>query len=73
MFSVEEAAELDMRFAMKGPGGAASEKKDPNDEDTDRDEEAEKGNDDEVLKEQREWDDYCDYNWAGMGNLIGRG
>lgn len=60
---VEEAAEIEMQFAAKGPGGEDSRRK-PDDDD----EEARKANDDDELKKQREWDDWCDYNPTGIGN-----
>ena len=62
---VEEAAEIEMGFAAKGPGGAASHTQEPGDGE---DEEAFKANDDESLKKQREWDDWVDYNPTGIGN-----
>ena len=62
---VEEAAEIEMQFAAKGAGGAASGSQEPL---SGEDEEDFKANDDESLRKQREWDDWVDYNPTGIGN-----
>jgi immunoglobulin-binding protein 1 len=70
--TVEQAGELDMRFAAKGAGGAASEK-DANDDEPGYDSEEARADDDEAARKQREWDDWCDYNPVGAGNRINQG
>ena len=62
---VEEAAEIEMGFAAKGPGGAASHSQEGEEGE---DDEAFKANDDASLRKQRDWDDWVDYNPTGIGN-----